>query len=73
MGTSPSSEFTQPRRTLRQALRRRARKRPRRFTSGLVPLRAEDRAFWERGEEREEGRLTQEADHLFDTSYTWTA
>lgn len=27
--------------------------------------------FWARIEEREEGRLSIEADHLFDTSYTW--
>lgn len=27
--------------------------------------------FWARLEDREEGRLVIEADHLFDTSYAW--
>jgi hypothetical protein len=30
-------------------------------------------AFWKRLEEREEGRIAQEADHLFDTSFEWAA
>jgi hypothetical protein len=30
-------------------------------------------AFWAHLEAREEGRFTTEADHLFDTSYTWAA
>jgi hypothetical protein len=29
--------------------------------------------FWARFEEREEGRVAQEADYLFDTSYDWAA
>lgn len=32
-----------------------------------------EEAFWARLEEREEGRAAQEADHLFDTSYSWAA
>jgi hypothetical protein len=28
-------------------------------------------AFWAQLEDREEGRLAIEADHLFDTSYAW--
>lgn len=32
---------------------------------------AEEDAFWTRLEDREEGRLAIEADHLFDTSYAW--
>ena len=38
-----------------------------------VPSAAEEVAFWARYEEREAGRFTQEADHLFDTSYLWAA
>ncbi len=72
MSTSLSSDDSQPKRTSRQAQHRGLRRRPR-FSSILVPMSAEERTLWERGEEREEGRLTQEADHLFDTSYTWTA
>jgi hypothetical protein len=34
---------------------------------------AAERAFWAHLEDREEGRLAQEADHLFDTSYAWAA
>jgi len=33
----------------------------------------DDLAFWAQLEAREEGRLALEADHLFDTSYCWTA
>jgi hypothetical protein len=28
-------------------------------------------AFWERCAEYDDGRITQEADHLFDSSYPW--
>jgi len=31
----------------------------------------DDTDFWVHLEAREEGRFTQEADHLFDTSYPW--
>lgn len=31
----------------------------------------DDPAFWDHLEAREEGRLAQEADHLFDTSAPW--
>lgn len=34
---------------------------------------AEEASFWARFEEREDGRLAQEADHLFDTSFPWAA
>jgi len=34
---------------------------------------AEERVYWVQIEEREFGRLAQEADHLFDTSYAWAA
>ena len=33
----------------------------------------DDWGFWAQLEEREEGRLALEADHLFDTSYLWAA
>ena len=32
---------------------------------------AEEAAFWAHLEDREEGRVALEADHLFDTSYPW--
>jgi hypothetical protein len=54
----------------RKARPRRARRLPRtpRITARVS---AEEAALWARYEEREDGRLTQEADHLFDTSYPW--
>jgi hypothetical protein len=33
----------------------------------------DEAGFWAQLEEREYGRLAQEADHLFDTSYLWAA
>jgi hypothetical protein len=38
-----------------------------------TPSNAEEATFWARFEEREAGRLAQEVDHLFDTSYAWAA
>jgi len=32
-----------------------------------------ERTYWAAAEEREFGRLAQEADHRFDTSYLWAA
>ena len=45
-----------------------------RFTR-RIPVRcsAAERTYWEVAEEREFGRLVQETDHLFDTSYPWAA
>lgn len=42
-------------------------------TGAALPARsdAEEATFWARLEEREEGRVALEADHLFDTSYAW--
>jgi hypothetical protein len=40
-------------------------------TSQSLDIEGEEAALWTRLEEREEGRLAIEADHLFDTSYTW--
>lgn len=37
------------------------------------PLEPEEEAFWAHLEECEEGRIAQEADHLFDTSFEWAA
>jgi len=34
---------------------------------------AEEATFWAHFEEREHGRLAQEADHLFDTNHSWAA
>jgi hypothetical protein len=58
-----------------QTPRHRARttRRPSAAPQIAKPSDAEEGSFWARLEEREHGRLTQEADHLFDTSYPWTA
>lgn len=55
-----------------QAGRPRAAQR-RMTTSQLSDREAEEAAFWSRLEDREEGRLAIEADHLFDSSYSWAA
>lgn len=64
----------QPRRSRRSITRRYARRRPR-APQALCnpPDLGDDTTFWTRLEEREEGRLAQESDHLFDTSYDWAA
>lgn len=53
------------------------RRRPARHREAHLPEsheRPSDEAgFWAQLEEREEGRLALEADHLFDTSYLWAA
>lgn len=50
----------------------RPRAAQRRMTTGQPSDReAEEVTFWTRLEDREEGRLAVEADHLFDTSYAW--
>ncbi|NTU83236.1 MAG: hypothetical protein HGA45_28335 [Chloroflexales bacterium] len=56
-------------------LRHRARttRRPSVAPQIATPSDTEEASFWARLEEREHGRLTQEADHLFDTSYAWAA
>jgi hypothetical protein len=43
------------------------------MTSQPPDIGGEEAAFWAYLEGREEGRLAQEADHLFDTSYAWAA
>lgn len=43
------------------------------FSTMQVASRRTEDAFWRQLEEREEGRLTQEADHFFDTSFAWAA
>ena len=43
--------------------------RPRTYLPGRDS--AEERGYWAQIEEREFGRLAQEADHLFDTSQPW--
>ncbi len=57
------------------APRHRARltRRPPKAPQIATPSDIEEATFWARFEEREHGRLTQEADHLFDTSYLWAA
>jgi hypothetical protein len=73
MSASPASTSNQPRRAQQRAARRRARARNHLFSKTHVAARHEEVAFWTQLEEREEGRLAQEADHLFDTSFAWTA
>jgi hypothetical protein len=64
----------QPRRSRRGINRRSARRRPRAPQALCkLPGPGDDNALWSRLEECEEGRLAQEADHLFDTSYAWAA
>lgn len=45
--------------------------RLRRGAAILARSDADEAAFWAHLEEREEGRVALEADHLFDTSYGW--
>ncbi len=63
----PSSHPPTPARTRRY--------RRRRHCAQAIPTRARvapaEAARWQRLEEREFGRLAQEADHLFDTSLTF--
>ena len=47
--------------------------RHRLFSSGQPVASREEEVFWRQLEEREEGRVAQEADHLFDTSFAWAA
>ena len=44
-------------------------------TTRRIPVRCSvaERTYWAAAEEREFGRLAQEADHRFDTSYLWAA
>jgi hypothetical protein len=56
------------------ALQRRTRlprRAPRRKLRMLRHDRTAEAAFWARCAEYDDGRLAQEADHLFDTSYPW--
>ncbi len=41
------------------------------FRTAQVVARRTEAGFWRQIEEREFGRLALEADHLFDTSYSW--
>lgn len=71
MVTVPGKAANQLRRVRRQAGRRRRRTRRNRFTTMQTTVSYAEEAFWRRLEEREEGRLALEADHLFDTGFTW--
>ena len=53
--------------------RARTTRRPSAAPQIATPSDAEEATFWAHFEEHEDGRLTQEADHLFDTSYPWAA
>lgn len=69
-----NSPTTPPSRQAHQAKSRQARgtRRAAQTREAQQPEPVEE-AFWARLEEREEGRVAQEADHLFDTSYSWAA
>jgi hypothetical protein len=73
MSTSLARLPNQMRRVRRQETGRR-RKIRRHHLSTMQPaaIRVED-VYWRQFEEREDGRLAQEADHLFDTSFAWAA
>lgn len=54
--------------------RRRTQRRPQtRVGKTNAASACAETVFWARLEDREEGRIATEADHLFDTSYTWAA
>ncbi|GAB4448915.1 MAG: hypothetical protein OHK0015_53840 [Chloroflexi bacterium OHK40] len=73
MAASTGSDAPQPEGQSHPARRGRAaqHRRPHRPESQEGP--GNETGFWAQLEEREEGRLALEADHLFDTSYPWTA
>ena len=73
MSESPAGTINHARRARQRAARRRERARKLLFSKTHVAARHEEVAFWTQLEEREEGRLAQEADHLFDTSFAWAA
>jgi hypothetical protein len=77
MSTPPGSDPQAPGDEREAVLPRKARPRPTRKLSRTpriaARVSAEEAALWARYEEREDGRLAQEADHLFDTSYAWAA
>lgn len=73
MGTSPACVNSQSKRMCRQAGPRRRRVQQRPLTAAQVAASHGEDVFWRQLEEREEGRIAQEADHLFDTSFVWGA
>lgn len=73
MSTSPGRATSQVRSVRRQTARRRRRMRHHLFSIRQPAARRKENVFWRQLEARDEGRLAQEADHLFDTSYTWAA
>jgi hypothetical protein len=73
MSTSPGKAAGQARRVRRQTGKQRRRTRHLLFGTPKVLTRREEDVFWRQLEEREDGRIAQEADHLFDTSFAWAA
>lgn len=71
MSEAIRGQAAQPRRGQTPIVRRRSRARYRRLTNEVPVTNSEEAGLWACLEEREEGRLAQEADHLFDTSYAW--
>lgn len=74
MSASPSSELHPPVPEAPAApqLRTVIRRRLRTVAALPAPSDVEEAAFWAHLEDREEGRVALEVDHLFDTSYAWS-
>lgn len=68
---SPGRRQRQP--ALQRRQLRRLRQMPRPNPTSKTTVETLEDARWRRLEEQEYGRLATEADHLFDTNYTWVA
>jgi hypothetical protein len=73
MVTAREKSTSQVRHVRRQKGRRRRKMHRNLFSIAHGMASHTEETFWRQLEEREEGRLAQEADHLFDTSFAWAA
>lgn len=73
MSTSLGKAGSPVRRVRRQTSKRRLRTRHNVFDPMQVVANQAEDVIWRQLEEREEGRIAQESDHLFDTSFAWAA
>lgn len=73
MAASTGSDTPQPETRSRQARRSLSSQESQAERSVTRGRSHNEASFWAQLEEREEGRLALEADHLFDTSYPWAA
>ena len=73
MAASTGSDTPQPENRSPRARRSRTSQESQAARPVVQGLSPDDPGFWAQLEEREEGRLAQEADHLFDTSASWAA